>query len=290
MKRSSWILFSATGLLWGIPYLLIKVAVAPGEFTPAFVVFSRVAIGASILIPYAFYTGKLKGALPHLKWILAYAILEMVIPWWFISNSEKKVTSVLAGLLIATVAFWTTLVAAALGDRTVWRLKRVIGLVIGFLGLVLVVGLESLRGNQSIFALLELLIASFGYALAPTLVNRKIPQVDGAAINGLATLMTAIMYLPFAITQFPKHLPSGHAIESLISLGIFPTAICFVLFFKLLSDVGPARASLVVYMNTAIAVVLGVLILHEKLTIGIISGLPLVLVGSYFATRKEVTP
>ena len=291
MKRSSWILFGTVGTLWGIPYLLIKVAVTSDNstpFTPALVVFFRVLIGAALLLSYSGYNRTLVAAIPYLKWIVPYAIIEMVVPWWLISSSETKVNSGLAGLLVATVAFWTTLLAALLGDRTVWLPKRLAGLVIGFTGLILVVGLESLRGKQPLMAIIALLIAAFGYALAPTLINIKIPQLDGAAVNGLAMLTTAIIYTPVAIIQFPKHRPSIHAIESIVALGIFPTAICFVLFFKLLADVGPARASLVVYVNTTIAVLLGIVILHEKITIGIVLGLPLVLVGSYFATRKEV--
>lgn len=290
MKRISWIYFWIVGTIWGIPYLLIKVAVTDNgstPFTPALVVFSRVVIGAILLISYSLYKGTFTSVLAHMRWVIPYAIVEMVIPWLLISSSETKVNSGLAGLLVATVAFWTTLLAALLGDRSVWRPKRLLGLVIGFTGLVLVVGIESLQGKQPILAIFALLVAAFGYALAPTLVNIKMPNVDGAAVNGLAMLITALIYLPVAIVQFPKHRPSVHAIESVIALGIFPTALCFVLFFKLLADVGPARASLVVYVNTTVAVILGVVVLHEKLTIGIVVGLPLVLIGSYFATRKD---
>jgi len=290
MKRSSWFYFGIVGTIWGIPYLLIKVAVTDNgstPFTPALVVFSRVFIGAILLISYSLYKGTFSSAIPYMRWIIPYAIVEMVIPWLLISSSETKVNSGLAGLLVATVAFWTTILAAVLGDRSVWHPKRLLGLVIGFTGLVLVVGMESLRGKQPIIAIVALLVAAFGYALAPTLVNIKMPGIDGAAVNGLAMLITAIIYTPVAIVQFPKHRPSVHAIESVITLGIFPTALCFVLFFKLLADVGPARASLVVYVNTTVAVLLGVVVLHEKLTIGVVLGLPLVLIGSYFATRKD---
>jgi len=290
MKRSSWFYFGIVGTIWGIPYLLIKVAVTDNgstPFTPALVVFSRVFIGAILLISYSLYKGTFSSAIPYMRWIIPYAIVEMVIPWLLISSSETKVNSGLAGLLVATVAFWTTILAAVLGDRGVWHPKRLLGLVIGFTGLVLVVGMESLRGKQPIIAIVALLVAAFGYALAPTLVNIKMPGIDGAAVNGLAMLITAIIYTPVAIVQFPKHRPSVHAIESVITLGIFPTALCFVLFFKLLADVGPARASLVVYVNTTVAVLLGVVVLHEKLTIGVVLGLPLVLIGSYFATRKD---
>jgi len=289
LKRSSWIYFGLTGILWGVPYLLIRVAVAPGQFTPAFVVFSRVAIGAALLIPYAAKRGVLKPAFKDFKWIALYGIIEMVGPWVFISQGETKVNSGLAALLIATVAIWATLLNGALGDKTVWHSTRLIGLAVGFVGICLVVGIESLQGKVNTVAILLLLLAAIGYSIAPALIRTKAPHLDGAAVNGLAMATTAVIYLPFAIAQWPHHHIRPNSIYSVIALGIFPTAICFVLFFKVLADIGNARASLVAYVNTGVAVLLGVIVLHEKLTTGIIVGLPLVLIGSYYASRKPVT-
>ena len=277
------------GILWGVPYLLIRVAVAPGQFTPAFVVFSRVAIGAALLIPYATKRGVLTPAFKELKWIALYGLIEMVGPWGFISQGETKVNSGLAALLIATVAIWATLLNGALGDKTVWHSTRLIGLAVGFFGICLVVGIESLHGKVNATAIVLLILAAIGYAVAPTLVRQKIPQIDGAAVNGLAMLFTTIVYLPFAIAQWPHHHVRVNSIYSLIALGIFPTAICFVIFFKVLADIGSARASLVAYVNTGVAVLLGVIVLHEKLTTGILVGLPLIMIGSYLASRKPVT-
>jgi len=289
LKRSSWINFGLAGILWGVPYLLIRVAVAPGQFTPAFVVFSRVAIGAALLIPYAAKRGVLTPAFKELKWIALYGLIEMVGPWGFISQGETKVNSGLAALLIATVAIWATLLNGALGDKTVWHSTRLIGLAVGFLGICLVVGIESLQGKVNATAIVLLILAAMGYAIAPTLVRHKIPQLDGAAVNGLAMLFTTIVYLPFAIAQWPHHHVRVNSIYSLIALGIFPTTICFVIFFKVLADIGSARASLVAYVNTGVAVLLGVIVLNEKLTTGILVGLPLVMLGSYYASRKPVT-
>ena len=289
MTRISWINFGLAGILWGVPYLLIRVAVAPGQFTPAFVVFSRVAIGAALLIPYAAKRGVLTPAFKGIKWIALYALIEMVGPWGFISQGETKVNSGLAALLIATVAIWATLLNGALGDKTVWHSTRLIGLAVGFFGICLVVGIESLQGKVNATAIVLLILAAMGYAIAPTLVRHKIPQLDGAAVNGLAMLFTTIVYLPFAIAQWPHHHVRVNSIYSLIALGIFPTAICFVIFFKVLADIGSARASLVAYVNTGVAVLLGVIVLHEKLTTGILAGLPLVMIGSYYASRKPVT-
>ena len=289
MKRTSWIYFWATGVLWGVPYLLIRVAVAPGQFTPAFVVFSRVAIGAALLIPYAAQRGVLKPALKELKWIIAYGIIEMVGPWGLISQGETKINSGLAALLIATVAIWATLLNGALGDKSVWHSTRLIGLAVGFVGICLVVGIESLQGKVNTPAILMLLLAAIGYSIAPALIRAKAPHLDGAAVNGLAMATAAVVYLPFAIAQWPHHHLRPNSIYSVIALGIFPTAICFVLFFKVLADIGNARASLVAYVNTGVAVLLGVIVLHEKLTTGIVIGLPLVMIGSYYASRKRVT-
>ena len=289
MKPSSWINFSLAGVLWGIPYLLIRVAVAPGQFTPAFVVFSRVTIGAALLLAYAIKRGTLRPALKGIRWIALYAVIEMAGPWGFVSQSETKLNSGLAALLIATVAIWATLLNGALGDKTVWHSTRILGLLVGFIGICLVVGIESLQGKVDTFAIFLILLAAIGYAIAPTMVQMKIPELDGAAVNGLAMLTTAIIYLPFAIVQWPHHHVRPNSIYSVVALGIIPTAICFVIYFKVLADIGTARASLVAYVNTGVAVLLGVVVLHEKLTTGILIGLPLVIIGSYFASRKQVT-
>ena len=289
MKSSSWINFSLVGVLWGVPYLLIRVAVAPGQFTPAFVVFSRVAIGAALLLAYASKRGTLRTALKEIKFIALYAIIEMAGPWGFVSQSETKVSSGLAALLIATVAIWATLLNGALGDKSVWHSTRILGLIAGFIGIFLVVGIESLQGKVNTVAILLLLLAAVGYAIAPTMVRTKIPELDGAAVNGLAMLITSAIYLPFAIAQWPHHHVRSNSIYSVVALGVFPTAICFVIFFKVLTDIGTARASLVAYVNTGVAVLLGVVVLHEKLTTGILIGLPLVLIGSYYASRKPAT-
>lgn len=285
MSRRNFVLFLAVGFLWGIPYLFIRIAVK--EFEPSVIVFSRVVIGAAILLPLAIKRGLLTAGMKNLRHILPYSIAEMIGPWILITTAEKKISSGLAGLLIATVPFWSTIMTAFQGDRSVWHAKRLFGLIIGFIGLVLVVGLETINQKQNLISIGMMVLASIGYAWAVIRVNQKIPQVDGLAINGLAMTMTAIFYLPFAIIQMPSHLPSLKATSAVVSLGLFPTALAFIFFFLVMKEIGPARASLVTYLNTAFAVVLGVIILGEPLTVGIIVGLPLVLVGSYFASRNS---
>jgi len=287
MSRRNWSLFLFTGLLWGIPYLLLKVSVA--ELSVPVIVCSRTFIGALILVPIAIHQKNFIPALKKFHFVLLYAILEMFLPWVLITSAEQKISSGLAGLLIATVPIWTSILASLSGDKTVWHSKRLIGMVIGFIGVVMVVGIESIRSNQNSLAIGMMLLAALSYATAVATVMIKIPQVDPIAVNGLAMMTTSLFYLPFALFALPHHLPSGKVIAAQIALGLFPTALAFILFFMLLKDVGSARASMVTYLNTAFAVILGVLILGEPLTLGIIIGLPLVLIGSYFAGRKSLT-
>ena len=285
MSKRSLTLFLAVGLLWGIPYLFMKVAVV--EFQPSVIVFSRVLIGSAILVPIAIRRGALAGALKNFRYVMPYAIGEMIGPWILITTAEKKLSSGLAGLLVATVPIWSTVITSIYGDRSVWHRKRLMGLIIGFIGVFLVVGLESFSGEQNLLSIGMILLASVGYAWSTIMVNRKIPHVDGIAINGTAMAITAIFYLPFAVIQMPDHLPSLKAGASVLALGLFSTAFAFIDFFIVMNDIGPARASLVTYINTAFAVLLGVVLLGEPLTLGIGIGLPLVLIGSYFASRKD---
>ena len=166
-----------------------------------------------------------------------------------------------------------------------WQLKRVFGIVVGFIGLILVVGIESLSGNSDPLSIAIVIVASMGYAYAVIMVTSNLPLVDGIAINGLAMAITTLFWAPVAIAQWPSSISMSSAL-SLIALGVFSTAIAFILFFKVMAEIGPARSSLVTYLNTAIAVLLGVIILREPLTVGIIVGLPMVLVGSYLASKK----
>jgi drug/metabolite transporter (DMT)-like permease len=290
MSRRGWFLFVLVGFLWGIPYLFIKVAVDPDNgFTPAIVVFLRTAIGAAILIPIAIKQKALMPAIRGIKYVAPYALLEMIGPWILIGTAEQKISSGLAGLLIASVPIWATIFASMRGDKTVWHRTRLMGILLGFIGLVAVVGIESIKGGADALSIFMVLIAAVGYSYAVMMVQTALPGVSGIAINGLAMAISALFYLPFTVVQWPAHEISMVAVNSVIGLGILSTGAAFVAFFTLSAIIGVARASLVTYLNTAFAVVLGVIILNEPFTTGMALGLPLVLIGSYFASRKRAT-
>ena len=289
MSRRAWFLFILVGFLWGIPYLFIKIAVDPDNgFSPAAVVCLRTAIGAAILIPLAMRQGQLGAAIRGIKYVAPYALLEMIGPWILIGTAEQKISSGLAGLLIASVPIWATIFASMRGDKTVWHHKRLLGIVVGFIGLIAVVGFESIAGSSDALSIAMVLVAAIGYSYAVMMVQGALPHVSGIAINAVAMAITAIFYLPLTIIQWPTHEISSEAINAIIGLGVLSTGAAFVAFFALAAMIGVARGSLVTYLNTAFAVVLGVIILDEPFTTGMALGLPLVLIGSYFASRKPV--
>jgi drug/metabolite transporter (DMT)-like permease len=262
----------------------MKVAVE--EIPPSAIVAGRTLIGAAILIPVALYRKTFKGAVLGFKYVAFYALLEMIGPWILISTAQKKIDSGLAGLLISTVPIFAAIITSLRGDHSVWQFKRMFGIVVGFIGLIAVVGIESFSGNSHPASIAMMILAAMGYSYAIIMVTTNLPLVDGIAINGLAMAITSIFWAPLAIAQWPAQITIKPAL-SLIALGVLCTALAFLIFFKLLAEIGPARGSLVTYLNTSVAVVLGVIVLDEPITIGLIVGLPLVLIGSYLASKKS---
>jgi len=286
MSKTGWVNFGIVGLLWGIPYLFLKVAV--GELEPSVIVISRTLIGALLLAPLAIKRSIFWLPIKRWPFLLLYSACELIGPWYLITHAEQKINSGLTGLLIATTPIWAAILASIFGDKTVWHKSRLFGLIVGFIGVIAVVGLESITGNSDLISIAMVLIASMGYAYAINMVNRRIPEVPGLALNTWAMIITSIVFLPFAIVQRPTQMPSVEVVLSVIGLGVLCTALAFTMFFKVIAEIGPPRASLVTYLNTAVAVVLGIIILSEPITLGIVLGLPLVLIGSYFASRKPV--
>jgi drug/metabolite transporter (DMT)-like permease len=284
VSRRGWLLFALIGLLWGVPYLFMKVAV--GELSTPVIVFARLVIGAAMLLPIAFWEGSIRSALPYWRYITLYALLEMVGPWYLITSAQKDLSSGVVALLVATVPIWATLFAHHSGDTTAADKSRLFGIAVGLIGIALLVGIEGFNNVASLISLSKVLLAAVLYAWAVNMVTRKVPGVSGLAINGIAMFISAVIYLPFALNSWPTTMPSNSAILSTIALGIFSTGLAFWIFFKVLKEIGAARASLVVYPNTAVAVVIGIVFLSEKLTLAISVGLPLVMIGSYYASRK----
>jgi drug/metabolite transporter (DMT)-like permease len=292
MSRKALWLFLAAGLAWGIPYFFIRIAVE--DFSTYSIVLFRVMIGAAVLVPLALKQGALMLALKHWPWILAFALVEMAGPWWLITESGRHLPSGLIGLLIATVPFFAVLLASFMGDKSVWHPKTIAGLLMGFAGVVALVGIDSFSGLIDPLWVGAVILASVGYAIAPAMIAHKIGFVPTAGVISLSMVIVGIIYAIPAAVSLPAEIAAGPALQSwaaLLILGVVCSAVAFILFFALIKEIGPARATLITYLNTLVALVLGVVFLNEPITAGLVIGFPLILIGSWFAgKRHEVKP
>jgi drug/metabolite transporter (DMT)-like permease len=284
VSRRGWALFIAMSVIWGMPYLLIKVAV--GEVSPSMLVFVRCVIGAALLLPWTIAKGQLRPALRHWRALLVFTAVEMAAPWWLIAYAETSLSSSLTGLLIAGVPFVAALAGRLVGEEERLSPVRVLGMVIGVVGIGVLLGLD-VEGAQ-LLPLLAIGLVLIGYAAGPLVVTRALPEVPGVAASSIALFVTAVVYAPFAVPQFDElGGVTAPGWVSLLVLGVVCTALALALFFALIREVGPQRALIITFVNPAVAVLLGVLLLDEPFTLGIAIGLPLVLVGCVLATRRS---
>ena len=282
MTRRGWILFLAMAVIWGVPYLLIKVAVA--ELTPATLVLSRTTVAAVILVPLAIARGEVRPLFKHWRWIVAYTFVEVAAPWILLADAERRLSSSLAGLLIAGVPLVGALLVWLFGGDDRPDVRRVIGLVVGFVGVALLVGLDV--ATDDLFAVGEVGLVVVGYALGPMIISRRLQGVPTVGVVAASLVLTALVYAPVGLAQLPGHVPTAQVLFSVAFLGVVCTALAFLVFFALIAEVGPVRATIITYFNPAVALVLGVLLLHEPFTVGIVLGFALIAIGSFVATRR----
>ncbi len=284
MTRSSAWLFAAMCVIWGIPYFLIRVSVA--EISPVVLVFGRTAIGALILMPIVLARGGFRGI--GRKWVplLVFAIVEVGGPWFFLSSAEQHISSSLAGLLISATPLIGMLLAPLFGNREGMGPIGFTGLAVGLAGVAAIVGLDFAASDA--VALLQMAIVAIGYALGPAVVRRYLSDVPAVTVNGISLAACALAYAPLAAASWPRVTPSAPVLVSVGVLGVVCTATAFLLFFMLIKRIGPVRATVITYINPAVASLAGVAILHETFTAGMGIGFVLVLAGSFLATRRRM--
>ena len=282
MTRRGWLLFATMSVLWGIPYLLIKVAVA--ELSPPTLVFLRCALGSLVLLPYAALTGRLRPLRSRILPLLAFTGLELAGPWLLLSDAERRLSSSTTGLLVAAVPLVAAVVSRLLGDADRLDRGRILGLLVGLAGVAVLLGLD-VRGNLG--AAVEVGFVVLGYGTGPLIASRRLSDVSGLGVTAAALTLTALVYLPFAAINRPAHTPSLQAAAAVLLLAVACTAAAFLVFFALIAEVGPNRALVITFVNPAVAVLLGVLLLAEPLTAGTLLGFPLILGGCLLATRDS---
>ena len=270
-------------VIWGIPYFFIRVAV--GEVSPPVLVLGRTTIGAAILLPIAAHRAALRPVLAHWRWVAAFAVVEIAIPWVLLSAAEQHLSSSLAGLLVAGVPLAGAAIAVVTRGADRFGGRAFVGLAVGLAGVVAIVWGDFHADDLG--SLLAMVVVVIGYAAGPAILARRLVGVPSVGIMAVALAGTAIVYIPFALAQWPVVVPSGAALASIVILGAVCTAAAFVLFAELIGEVGPVRVTLITYLNPAVAAILGVLVLREAFTLPMAAGFVLVILGSVLATRRE---
>jgi drug/metabolite transporter (DMT)-like permease len=282
VSRRGWVLFTLMSVIWGVPYLLIKVA--DGGVAVPVLVFARVAIGAAVLLPIAIRRGQIRVLASHWRWLAAFAVVEIMVPWALLSDAERHLSSSMSGLLIASVPIIGVVLARATGGTERLTAVRWAGLLAGLAGVAVLAGPRVLGGGA--WPIAEVILTALCYATGPLIANRKLGGLPGLGMTAVCLGTAAIVYAPVAALTWPATTPSPAVLGSLAALGVLCTAIAFVLFFQLIAEVGPARATVITYVNPAVAVALGVAVLGEPFTPAIAGAFVLILAGSVLATRS----
>lgn len=283
MTRRGWALFLALSVIWGIPYLLIRVAVR--DLTPATLVFLRTSLGAVLLLPLVIARGNLRALLPRWRPVVLFTVVELAVPWVLLADAERRLTSSLAGLLVASVPLVGALLARVSGRRERIGGRRLLGLAIGLAGVAALLGLDVGGGDGRV--VLEMALVVLGYALGPLVVSRRLSDLPALDVVAVSLVLCAVLYAPVGIAQLPRAMPPLPVIGAVAGLGILCTAVAFLLFFGLIAEVGPVRATVITYVNPAVAVAAGVALLGEPFTIGTGVGFVLILGGSWLATGAK---
>jgi drug/metabolite transporter (DMT)-like permease len=283
MTRRGLVLFALMSVIWGIPYLFIRVTVA--EVSPSFLVLARTTLAAAILLPLAIGRVDIRAILARWRWLVAFAAVEIAIPWIALGSAEQHLTSSLTGLLIAGVPLVGTLFALATGAAERMTRAGWLGLLIGLVGVAAIVGAD--LGSSDPIAFIEVAIVVVGYAVGPAILSRRLGGLPSVGVMALSLALCAIVYIPIAAVQWPATIPSANVLGSIVILAVVCTAAAFLLFAALIDEIGPVRATVITYINPAVAAILGVLVLNETLTVPMVIGFVFVIAGSALATRRE---
>lgn len=270
-------------VIWGVPYLMIRVAVR--ELAPVTLVFGRTAIGALLLVPVALFLSDLRPLVARWRPLLAYTAIEVAIPWVLLARAETKLSSSLTGLLIAAVPLVGAVVVTLTGEREQLGSRRWAGLFVGIVGVAAIVGLN--LGVVNALAIVEIALVAVCYAVGPIILSRRLAGLPALDVVAASLVLTAVAYAPLAAVRWPSSLPAGRVLLSVVGLAVLCTAIAFLLFFALIAEVGPVRATVITYVNPAVAAVLGVSVLGEHVTWGMGVGFVLVLTGCVLATGRN---
>lgn len=285
MTRRGIVLFAALGLIWGIPYLFIKIAVA--ELSPEMLVLARCAIAAVLLLPIAVHRRALLPVLRRWKPLLMFTLAEIVLAWYFLNAAEQRLPSSTAGLLLSAVPLAAVGVAFALGRRDRISPVNAVGIVVGMAGVAAIVGLD--LGGSDLVGVAQLVVVVIGYAVGPAVLARWMSDLPGVGVMAAALTISAVLCVPLVLFTggWPTAVPSVPVIVSVLVLAVFRSALAFLIMFALIAEIGPIRMTAITYVNPAVAVLAGALVLGEQVTVWTVVGFALILLGCWLVTKPD---
>ncbi|HEV7357295.1 MAG TPA: EamA family transporter [Steroidobacteraceae bacterium] len=286
MNWRGWTVFVALGIVWGLPYFFIKLALQ--DVSPLFLAFSRVVLAALILIPIAWHRGALRSLGNHKMAVCAFGLVEFAIPFSLISLGERWISSSVTGILIAMVPLSIALIQRFFGIREALGIWRVFGLVVGFIGVAALLGTGSISGSLGWAGVGCMLLATICYAIGPLIIQRHMHGLESIGPLAASLVVAALILLIPGAMELPSRLPSPVALLSIAVLGTVCTAVAMLLMFYLVRHAGASRASVITYINPVVATLLGVWVLDEHLGIGGYIAFALILLGSWLATRGSI--
>jgi len=288
LSTRGWALFAAASVIWGIPYLFIKIAV--DELSPSVVAWSRLALAAAVLLPVAWKLGALRGLRERWRILTVFAAVEMAVPWPLLGFGEVHISSSLAAILVATVPLFVALLATRFDHSERPTLTRFVGMLIGLAGVVALVGIDIGGKRDELLGALAILVVAFLYAIGPMIVKRRLSDVDPLGPVAASLGIAALLVTPLALASLPDSTPSADTFASIAVLGLVCSALGFLVFFRLIAEIGPGRATVITYINPVVALALGVVVLDESVTTGVVVGLLLILAGSWLSTDGRLPP
>ena len=285
VTRKSLLLFAAASVIWGSSFLFIRVAVE--HIPPAVVVFGRTALGAAFLVPLAARRRAFRGLRQVIVPIAVVTLLDIAAPTFLTAWGEQHVSSSIAGILTATDPLFTAVLALWLIRSEVPDRRRSLGLVIGFAGVVALLGIDVRGDAAELLGAGAVILSALGYAGAALLYRRWLPEAPAVTVTALMTVISSVAFLGPAAANLPRQVPPASSIAALVTLGIVNTGVAYWLFYLLIDEAGAATASVITYVMPVVARFLGVRLLGERLTVGAIAGLILIALGAWLATSQH---
>ena len=283
MERRAWTLLISLGAIWGASYLLIKIGLR--DLSPGMVAFLRVVLAAGVLVALAGARSALGGFRDATGWIFLIALTQVSAPFVLIAAGEQEISSSLAGILVASAPLFTALLAIRVDADERAEGMRLVGVLLGVIGVGLLLGVDLSGSGEELLGGLAVLLAGLGYAIGGLLAKHKLADRPSIGVAAWVLTAGAVLLIPAAALGMPSSVPGLGPVAAVVALGVIGTGIAFAIFYELIATVGPARTFIVTYLAPAFAVVYGVTLLDEEISVTTIIGLALILFGSYLAAE-----